>query len=80
VRPDLAESLSPGAPCTLKVDPADPQSVLLFDYGPNWTPPAPPPPDAPADQRVAKLEALHSQGLITDDELAARKREILGTT
>jgi hypothetical protein len=80
VRPDLAGSLSPGAPCTLKVDPADPQSVLLFDYGPDWTPAAPPPPADPADERIAKLEALHAQGLITDDEIAARKKEILGAT
>jgi putative oligomerization/nucleic acid binding protein len=80
VRADLAGSLSPGAPCTLKVDPADPQSVLLVDYGPDWTPPAPPPPAGAADDRIAKLEALHAQGLITDDELAARKREILGAS
>jgi hypothetical protein len=91
VQPALASSLVPGAQCTVKVDPDDPQSVMLINYGPGWTPPAPPPPGqtppsvpAPGSaattvERVSKLAELHAQGLITDDEFATRKAAILGS-
>jgi hypothetical protein len=90
VQPALASSLVPGARCTLKVDPDDAQSVMLINYGPDWTPPAPPatPPtpaaSAPASAadvvgRVSKLADLHAQGLITDEEFATRKAAILGS-
>jgi hypothetical protein len=84
VRPELASSLVPGAPCTLKVDPSDPQSVMLINYGPNWTPPTPPEQPAPPSaattvERVSKLAELHARVLITDEEFSARKAAILGS-
>lgn len=43
---------------------------------------APPPPAAPAeDDMIAKLEqlgALHDKGILTDEEFAAKKAELLG--
>jgi hypothetical protein len=86
VRPEYVSSLVPGAQCTLKVDPEDRQAVMLYNYGPDWTPPTPQAPGAPAPasasdnvDRVVKLAELHASGLITDDEFASRKAEILGS-
>jgi hypothetical protein len=87
VQPELVPSLVPGAQCTLKVDPHDPQAVMLYNYGPDWTPPTPQAPGAPAApasasdsvDRVVKLAELHTAGLITDDEFASHKAEILGS-
>ena len=42
---------------------------------------APPPPPAPADDdmvEIRKLADLHSQGILTDEEFAAKKKQILG--
>jgi hypothetical protein len=87
VRPEYVSSLVPGAQCTLKVDPENPQAVMLYNYGPDWTPPTPQAPGTPAAsasdativERLAKLAELHASGLITDDEFASRKAEILGS-
>lgn len=44
--------------------------------------PAPAPPPAPAQpdmaQQLEQLAALHEQGIITDEEFAAKKSQILG--
>jgi hypothetical protein len=46
---------------------------------------APPPPPAPAaaaepdyTEELSQLAKLHEQGILTDDEFAAKKKEILG--
>ncbi len=43
---------------------------------------APPPAAAPAEsdytEELAQLAKLHEQGILTDDEFAAKKKEILG--
>jgi hypothetical protein len=43
---------------------------------------APPPAAAPAEDPIAQLKelaALHTDGVLTDEEFAAQKRKILGT-
>lgn len=58
-------------------DPADPDD---FVYRPAAAPA--PAPTAPADDRIAALQALadlHAAGVLDADELAAEKRRILGT-
>ena len=43
--------------------------------------PPPPPPPPPGDDMIASLErlgALHSQGVLTDEEFAAAKAKLLG--
>lgn len=44
-------------------------------------PPAPPPAAAPVDPTVAQLQqlgALRDQGILTEDEFAAKKAQVLG--
>jgi hypothetical protein len=44
-------------------------------------PPPPPPPAAAADDSMAQIKELaelHSQGILTDEEFAAKKAQILG--
>ncbi len=45
-----------------------------------YAPPPPPPPAAEADptEELTKLAQLHSQGILTDEEFAAKKAQILG--
>ena len=44
---------------------------------PAYAPPAASPPPATVEQRLGKLQRLRQQGLITDDEYAARRQAIL---
>jgi Short C-terminal domain len=48
---------------------------------PQYAPAAPPAPAAPEDDSTAQLQnlaALHTQGVLTDEEFAAAKAKILG--
>lgn len=51
-------------------------------YAPQYAPPtqyAPPPPPAESDADVlTKMAQLHEQGVLTDEEFAAKKAQILG--
>ena len=40
--------------------------------------PAPPPPEDDSTAQLQKLAALHTQGVLTDEEFAAAKAKILG--
>jgi putative oligomerization/nucleic acid binding protein len=42
-------------------------------------PPAPAPPEADPIEQLKQLAALHTDGVLTDEEFAAQKRKILGT-
>jgi hypothetical protein len=81
VHANVVASLVAGAQCTVRVDPDDPQSVMFW----GTSEPAAPAPGAAAPEagdalgRLSKLGELRDQGLITDDEFAARKAEILGS-
>jgi hypothetical protein len=75
--PGQFATLTPGTSINVRVDPADPASVML--YGAT-APAAPPTPSA--DDRVTQLEklaALHASGALTDDEFADQKRKLLGS-
>jgi hypothetical protein len=81
VHPSVVPGLVAGARCTVRVDPDNPQSVMFWGTA-EPVPGAPvAPPAAPAaDERVArltKLQDLRAQGLITEDEFAQRKAQIL---
>ena len=63
------------------------QARKYDEQAPPEPAPAPPPEDEPAQEappeddltaRVQQLAALHSQGLLTDDEFAAAKAKALG--
>ena len=50
-----------------------------YDPGPSYPPPAPAAPAGPDPiQRLSELGKLHDQGVLTDEEFAAAKRQILG--
>jgi hypothetical protein len=48
----------------------------------QYAAPPPPPPPAPEADPIAQLKelaALHTDGVLTDEEFAAQKRKVLGT-
>jgi hypothetical protein len=47
------------------------------EYAP--APPASPAPEADPIEQLKQLAALHTDGVLTDEEFAAQKRKILGT-
>ncbi len=54
-----------------------PQQYAPQQYAPP--PPAPPPPSAESDiDLLTKIAQLHEQGVLTDEEFAAKKAKILG--
>ena len=54
-----------------------PQQYAPQQYAPP--PPAPPPPPAESDiDLLTKMAQLHEQGVLTDEEFAAKKAKILG--
>jgi len=69
----VARALGAGRRITVKVDPADGRSVMVWatDEAVDAGSAAP----APADQ-LAKLERLHASGVLTDQELAAQKAKL----
>jgi hypothetical protein len=66
----MAGALAPGQRLTTKVDPADPQAVII------WAIPAASDDDSAA--RIAKLEQLHARGVLTDAEFEAQKAKLEG--
>jgi hypothetical protein len=58
----------------------DAQAAAAAPEPQAYEPPAPPPPPAPVDPtaELTQLAQLHSQGILTDEEFAAKKALILG--
>jgi len=56
------------------------QQYAAQAYAPPQYAPAPPPTPAEPDltTQLTKLAQLHAQGILTDDEFAAKKAQILG--
>lgn len=73
--PSVAQGLAAGQRVTVKVDPDDRQSVMLWGSGPVV-------PAAPAKDdrsvRMAKLESLRTSGVLTEDEFRAQKAKLEG--
>jgi hypothetical protein len=61
----MASALAPGQRVTVKVDPSDPQALIV------WSTEAAP--VAGVDERLAKLEELRDAGVLTDAEFEAQK-------
>jgi hypothetical protein len=70
------DTLAVGQRVTVRVDPEDPHSVLVWS-----TSPAAPASGGAAgeDERLAKLERLIASGVLTDAEFEAQKAKLLGT-
>lgn len=79
VHADMAGSLVAGARCVVRVDPADPQSVMFWGATKAGAAPAAPADGGSAVDRLTKLQELRTKGLITEEEFAAHKAEILGS-
>jgi hypothetical protein len=82
VHSSVAPALVAGAHCTVRVDPDDPQTVMFWGTTEPVAAPAAPAAAAAGDDtldRLKKLGELHAQALITDEEFATRKAEILGS-
>lgn len=82
----FAQALTPGARVTVKVDPDDPQCVMVWGTGsPSAHASAPAPPTAAANAsgedptaRLAKLQELREMGALSDEEFEAKKAKLLG--
>jgi hypothetical protein len=66
----MLAALSPGAQLTVKVDPSDPATVMIWGVGPPSPAPADP---ASGAERLAKLQALLDQGALTQEEFDQAK-------
>jgi anti-sigma factor ChrR (cupin superfamily) len=72
----MADTLAAGQRVTVKVDPDDPQSVLVWATVPAAAAAAH---AAGPAERIAKLEGLRASGVLTDEEFEAQKAKLLGT-
>lgn len=66
----MASALAPGQRVTVKVDPSDPQALIVWSTEPA--------PVAGLDERLAKLEELRDAGVLTDAEFEAQKDKLRG--
>jgi hypothetical protein len=62
---------------------ADRQQAYAQQTAPAYPPPQAPPPPAPSGEtdvisQLKQLGELHEQGILTDEEFAAKKAQILG--
>jgi hypothetical protein len=76
----MAQTLAPGARVTVKVDPDDPQCLMVWGTGTEATPaPAPAAAGSSEDQiaRLAKLQKLREMGALTDAEFEEKKAKLL---
>jgi hypothetical protein len=73
----LAATLAAGQRVTVKVDPDDPQCLMI--WGTAEAPPAAAAPAPAGDQaeRLAKLQDLRAMGVLTDEEFEAQRAKIL---
>jgi hypothetical protein len=76
VHDGFAQALTPGAQVTVKVDPDDPQCVMVWGTGPP-TAAANASGEAPS-ARLAKLQELREMGALSDEEFQAKKAKLLG--
>ena len=76
MQPSMADTLAAGRHVTVRVDPDDRQSVLVWATAPAAA--AADGPEEPAT-RIAKLEGLRASGVLTDEEFEAQKAKLLGT-
>jgi hypothetical protein len=72
----LAGALAADQRITIKVDPDDPQSVMV--WGVEQAPGAKPAPDTDPDERLARLERLRANGVLSDEEFETQKARLLG--
>jgi hypothetical protein len=72
----MASTLVADGRVILRVDPDDPQSVMVWATAPAETPAAS---DAGPAERIAKLEGLRVGGVISDAEFEEQKAKLLGT-
>jgi membrane protease subunit (stomatin/prohibitin family) len=56
----------------------DAQEQQQYAQEPQYAPAAPAPEEDDATAQLQKLAALHTQGVLTDEEFAAAKAKILG--
>ena len=56
----------------------DQQDQQQYAQEPQYAQEAPPPPEDDSTAQLQKLAALHTQGVLTDEEFAAAKAKILG--
>jgi Short C-terminal domain len=69
----MADTLTAGQRVTVRVDPDDPRSVLVWATAPAAAGAA-----GPAE-RITKLEGLRASGVLTEAEFEAQKAKLLGT-
>jgi hypothetical protein len=72
----LAGALAADQRITIKVDPGDPQSVMV--WGVEQAPGAQPAADTDPDERLARLERLRANGVLSDEEFETQKARLLG--
>jgi hypothetical protein len=72
----MASTLVADGRVIVRVDPDDPQSVMVWATSPAE---APAPSDAGPAERIAKLEGLRVSGVISDAEFEEQKAKLLGT-
>ncbi len=73
----MAATLAAGQRVTVKVDPDDPQCLLVWGAGE-----APAAAVAPADDRIAQITKLHelrASGVLTEEEFQAQKAKLLAS-
>jgi hypothetical protein len=75
----MASTLVADAPVTVRVDPDDPQSVMVWATQPAAAP-APAQSEAGPAERIAKLDGLRASGVISEAEFEEQKAKLLGTS
>jgi hypothetical protein len=77
MQPSMAQGLKPGQRVTVKVDPNDPQSLMIWAVA---SPAAGVPAQAPAEDwidRLSKLQELRTSGVLTEEEFQVQKAKLL---
>lgn len=69
---EVASGLAEGQRITVKVDPNDPQSLMV------WSTAQAPSPADDAQARLARLEALRDRGVLTEAEFEAQRAKLEG--
>jgi hypothetical protein len=75
----MATALTPGANVTVKVDPDDPQCLMIWSTGAALgDAPAPASSSEDPAARLAKLQTLREMGALTEEEFEAKRAKLLG--
>ena len=73
----MVQTLAPGQQVTVKVDPDDPQCLIIWGAAPASAPTGFAMPVNDSAGQLAKLEQLRAAGVLTEEEFQAQKAKLL---